>query len=151
MTVLEHPPGIIDFVVRQGASETYAIELFSDDAETIPQDLSGVTAIRMQVRRNVKQFAPDVTLTMDLTVGIKIGTRISPGEFDFTIATPAHGVIAFVFTPAMTTTPAMVAQRSVRGDTRIAREWVHDVEFSFGADVKRWLQGAFSLDLQVTE
>jgi hypothetical protein len=89
MTILEHKPGIIDFIVRQGADETYVAELFSDDAQTIAQDLSNVTAIRMQVRRGAQQFAPALALELNLAAGIRIATRAAPGVFDLDTATPA--------------------------------------------------------------
>jgi hypothetical protein len=131
-------PAIVDVTIPQGSYTTEFFQLYSDELQTIPLDLSGFTAESM-IRLTYDSSTPILTLSTEngkLMLGAKVvGDKI---EYD----SPINGGIALIYDDVTT------AAVRFKGDVW---EGVRDVELEDGMGVrKRILMGNFTLSREVT-
>ena len=100
-------PGCCDFTIKGGVAWHPVVTAYSDDAGTIPVDLSIYTDIKMQIRNALQNSDGTYTLIMNVSASV--------------YGPPANGQILLSLTDAQTTTLMMqVPMPTMKYDLDIA-------------------------------
>lgn len=131
-------PAIVDVTIPQGSYTGEFFQLYEDEAQTIPLDLSGFL-VESMIRLTYDSSTPILTLS-SVNGKIMLGAKLVDGKIESDL--PSNGGIALIYDDDTT------AAIRFRGDVW---EGVRDIEIEDGNGVrKRILQGNFTLSREVT-
>lgn len=120
-------PAIVDIIIPQGSYIEEFFELYEDEEETTPIDLTGIK-LESMIRLDYDSSTPVLTLSTD--------------NSEIVVTDPVNGKFKIKYDNISTTNIRF------RGD---AWEGVRDVEIIDGAGIrKRILQGSFTISREVT-
>ena len=139
MTIVnELLPPYVDVTIPQGSYTVEFFQLYEDEAQTIPLDLSGLL-IESMIRLTYDSSTPILTLST-LNNKIKIGAKLVDGKIEDDL--PSNGGFIVIYDDDIT------AAIRFKGDMW---EGVRDIEIEDGAGIrKRILQGNFTISREVT-